>query len=197
MGIHAPLRIIDVEGAPGFDVWTSDCRQRISMCSVCEGFPNRPSMPEMTLQRCSDTLVQNAAWRAVLLAGCIVLGACSDFATPREDIPASGPDPTYGKAVATFLKGSFKDLSPNDVAEISGPRWIQSYTGWNWLVCVHFQDRGNHRTYAVFFRGNAIVDARYAVVTDACHAQSYSPFDLGTGAFNLPAAAIAGPGPLY
>jgi hypothetical protein len=113
----------------------------------------------------------------VLAAGLMVAPGCGSLVLSNEAAPAAGVDPGYIKIVATFMKNAFPSLSPYDAAEISQPRWVQTEKGWNWLACVHFQDNGSRRTYAVFFR-NDVVDARYSVLTDACGTQSYSPIEL-------------------
>ena len=51
------------------------------------------------------------------------------------------------------------------------------------------------RGIALFFKGSEFLDERYAVLTDACDAQTYSEFDLGSG-LTRP-GAIGDPGPLY
>jgi hypothetical protein len=138
----------------------------------------------LTLQRC-----------AVLAAALIGLSGCSHPALMNEATSAVAPDPGYTQLVASRLKTSFKNLSPNDAIEISQPRWVLSNKGWAWQVCVHFQDRGHRRTYALFLSGTEVVDERYAVQTDECDVQSYVPFDLGMGATGP--GAVGGTGPLY
>jgi hypothetical protein len=129
----------------------------------------------------------------VLLAGFLIAPGCGNLVLSNEAEPATGVDPGYVKIVATYMKNTFTGLLPYDAAEISQPRWVQSEKGWNWLACVHFQDNGRRRTYSIFFR-NDVVDARYAVLTDACGTQSYMPIDLsGTQRPN----AIGVNGPLY
>lgn len=121
---------------------------------------------------------------------------CSTLAQPAEGAAPAGPDPTYAKVVADYMRTTFKDLPPASAAEISQPRWMQSQMGWNWLACVHFQDHGGRRrTYSVFFNQGSVVDARYAVVTDACGSQSYSPLDLA-GYMQRP-GVLGDNGPLY
>ena len=123
----------------------------------------------------------------------MIAPGCSNLAQSDEAEPAMAVDPGYIKIVVTYMEKTFKDLSPYDLAEISQPRWVQSEKGWNWLACMHFQDKGRRRTYSVFFRSD-VVDARYAVLTDACGTQSYSPIDLsGT---QRP-SSIGVNGPLY
>jgi len=109
-------------------------------------------------------------------------------------MPATGTDPSYTR-IASDLKNRMKDIAAYDSFEISDPRWVHSINGWTRLVCVRFQDRGHRRTYAFFLADEQIVDSRYAVQTDACDAQTYSPFDLTTGARR--STAISDQGPLY
>ncbi len=136
------------------------------------------------------------AWCAVLLAALAIAPGCSNIALPAENAPPTGPDPSYARLVANHMRTAFKDLPSDTAAEVSQPRWVQSEKGWNWLACVHFQDHGGRRrTYSVFFNQGTIVDARYAVLTDACGAQSYWPLDL-TGNMQRP-AALGDNGPLY
>jgi hypothetical protein len=62
--------------------------------------------------------------------------------------------------------------------------------GWNWLVCVRFQDRGHQRTYVFFVEKEEIIDSRYSIQTDQCSDQIYSPF-------NQMVAPMGPQGPLY
>ncbi len=135
-------------------------------------------------------------WCAVVLAALVLAPGCSNIALPATGAPPMGPDPTYAKLVADYMRTAFKDLPPSSAAEISQPRWVQSQKGWNWLACVHFQDHdGRRRTYSVFFNDGSVVDARYAVSIDACGGQSYWPLDL-TGNPQRP-GALGDNGPLY
>jgi len=135
------------------------------------------------------------SWRALLLAALMIAPGCSNLAQPQDSMPTMGVDPAYSKLVAKYLTSKFTNLSPYEGAEISQPRWVQANIGWSWLACVHFQDLGRRRTYAVFFRQSEVVDARYAVQTDACGAQTYTPLDLSMGM--LRPGAIGDTGPLY
>jgi hypothetical protein len=72
--------------------------------------------------------------------------------------------------------------------EISGLRWVHSLKGWSWLTCVHFLDHGHLRTYALFMQNDVVVEGRYAVQSDSCAAQSYTPFDIVTGVLGRPTA---------
>ena len=110
-----------------------------------------------------------------------------------EDMPESGADPTYRTTIADYFKKTFKNQTPIDAAEISELRWVHSETGWNWLACVRFQDRGHQRTYAFFIKEKSIADSRYAVETDNCDQMAYSPFDLATGAITPAAAGVQKP----
>ncbi len=121
---------------------------------------------------------QNAAYAALL--SFFLLG-CSALSSPKEDAPSSGPDPTFNTLVADHIKGSFKDYASYDTFEISEYRWVHSVKGWSWLTCVRFQDKGRRLTYALFIKPKEIVENRYAVATDGCGAQTYSPFELMGG----------------
>ena len=92
-------------------------------------------------------------------------------------MPESGPDPSYRDIIAGYLKDAFKDHSSYDTFEISTPRWVHSFQGWNWLTCVRFLDSGHRRTYALFLNGAVVVDSRYAVQTDQCDMQAYTIFE--------------------
>jgi hypothetical protein len=144
--------------------------------------------------RCRRALSWNAACRAVLLSALLMSG-CAGVTLPAAEAPLSGPDPGYGKTVGKQLKTAFKNLTPYDSVEISELRWVHSLKGWSWLACVHFQDRGHRRTYAIFFTGNTVVDARYAVQADACDVTHYAPFDPETGAIGP--GAVHDQNPLY
>jgi len=132
-------------------------------------------------QQGASTCLQNAAYAALLLALAAAAG-CSNLTASTADVPASGPDPAYNGMVANRLKSSFKDHASYDAFEISDYRWVHSVLGWSWLTCVRFQDRGHRRTYALFLRGNDIIESRYAIQADGCDTVSYVPFDLMTGA---------------
>jgi hypothetical protein len=124
-----------------------------------------------------------AAYALLALAALLgLLQGCGGLAATNEEVPATGPNLSYRETVAAHLKKVFKNLSTYDSFEISDPRWVHSTTGWNWLTCVRFQDRGHLRTYALYLNGDKIVDDRFAVQTDNCEAQTYSPFDrMGAG----------------
>jgi hypothetical protein len=136
-----------------------------------------------------------AAWLAALLLALVCLPGCSNFAAPNDTMPTSGTAVPYVKLAADHFKAAFKPLPPVNTFEISGLRWVQTGIGWDWLACVRFQDRGHRRTYSVFIKDAAIVNTRYAVQTDGCDSQSYSPFDPQTGTARSASDDV--PGPLY
>jgi hypothetical protein len=125
----------------------------------------------------------------VLLGG---LPACSSVALPPETAPAAGPDPAYLNKIAGQLKGQFKK-PPTDGLELSQPRWLLANSGWTWLTCIRFQDQGYRRTYVMYFGAKDILDSRYAVLSDGCDMQTYTPFDLETAKFMPQATGTQGP----
>jgi len=130
--------------------------------------------------------------RAALALAFVALSGCSELAQPSGVMP-SGPEPPYVALVAQHLRSVLVDLASYDGFEISGLRWVHSIKGWSWLACVHFQDRGHRRSYAVFIQADAVLDARYAVETDACQSQAYTQFDLTSGVIGRPTPAVQPP----
>jgi hypothetical protein len=125
------------------------------------------------------------ATRVALALTLLALPTCSELAQPAEPVPP-GPPPSYVAVAARHLQSVLKDRAAYDGFEISGPHWVHALKGWSWLACVHFQDHGHRRTYALFIQGDAVVDGRYAVLTDQCDSQAYTQFDLATGALGRP-----------
>jgi hypothetical protein len=125
------------------------------------------------------------AARAVLLlaaAGALaLLAGCSGIAATNEEVAPIAPEPTYRQMISNHVRKSFKNNLFVDSFEISDPRWVHSFKGWNWLTCLRFQDRGHLRTYAVFHNNGKIIDDRYAVQTDNCDTQTYVPFEQPSG----------------
>ena len=125
----------------------------------------------------------SSAWRAAVAALFVFaagVAACSGLAATDETAPAP-PDQSYLRDVADYFRAQFKDYLSYSSYEISEPRRVHSIHGWSWLTCVRFQDHGRRRSYALFLQSGKVVDARYAVETDACDMQTYAPFALMTG----------------
>jgi hypothetical protein len=125
----------------------------------------------------------------------VLLGAtaCSELAQSSQAASAPPTQPPYVSLTAQYLLSTLKDRFAYDGFAISGLRWVPSLKGWAWLACVHFQDHGHLRSYAIFIQGNAVVDGRYAVETDACATQAYTPFDMMTGQLGQPTPSAQPP----
>lgn len=95
--------------------------------------------------------------------------------------PPSAPDPSYPGLIADHLKTTFKDYLTYDLFEISTPRWVHSFQGWNWLVCVRFLDRGRKHSYALVFNSGKVLDSHFAYQTDNCGVESYVVFEQMRG----------------
>jgi len=119
-----------------------------------------------------------------LFAALFLLVDCSS-AVPLLDSAEPAATPAYGTLVSDALK-KFKGYANYSNFEISGARWVHSTTGWNWLVCVHYDDAGHQRFYSFFIENNKVVNQRYDIVTDQCAAQQYLPFDATTGTVGSP-----------
>jgi hypothetical protein len=127
------------------------------------------------------------AARFTAVAAVMLLSACSVVPLTRNAAPPASPA-NYGVLAGNALRG-FTGYAGYSNFEISAPRWVHAETGWNWLTCVRYRDRGQRRTYAFFFDNGAIVTSRYGVLADGCGAQQYLPFDAATGAVTAPAPA--------
>ena len=139
--------------------------------------------------------LQYATPRLALALTLALLAGCSSLAGPQEGAATAPLNADYRGMIAARLRAEFTKPPLTGPAEISNPRWVLANKGWSWQVCVRFQDRGHQRTYALFFKGSEFLDERYAVLTDACDAQTYSEFDLGSGVMRP--GAVGDPGPLY
>jgi Integrase core domain len=162
------------------------------------------------------TFLQRVARRTAFLLA-LVLSGCSALPRAKEDMPAMGPNPAYGAMIAKYIKTNMTGSESYDAFEISNARWVHSVNGWTWLICVRYLDHGLRRTYAFYIEeGTKELDMenltcaaakigsrcdatrpryRYAVQSDACGAQTYSPFNLTTGATGP--TAVGDQGPLY
>jgi len=130
--------------------------------------------------------------RAALALTLVILGGCGNLARPSEATPPA-TQPPYVPIAAKYLREALKDRAAYEDFQISGLRWVDTMKGRSWLACVHFQDHGHLRTYAIFIQGNAVVDARYAVETDTCATQTYTQFDLVSGLLGRPTAPLQQP----
>jgi hypothetical protein len=129
-----------------------------------------------------------AARRAFLALLLLMSSACTQIAQPSEAATPPAEQPAYAALAAKYLSSTMADRASFENFEISGLRWVHALKGWSWLACVHFVDRGHLRTYALFMQNDAVIDARYAVQSDACGSQSYTPFDIVTGVLGRPTA---------
>jgi hypothetical protein len=118
-----------------------------------------------------------------LFAALSILVDCSSV--PLLDSAEPAVAPPYGTLVSDALK-KFKDYASYSNFEISGARWVHSVTGWNWLICVRYDDASHQRYYSFFIENNKVVNQHYDIVTDQCAAQQYVPFDATTGTVGSP-----------
>ena len=110
----------------------------------------------------------------------------AQLAQPSEAPPSV--QPPYGSLTSQYLASVMAALTTYEDFEISELRSVRSFKGWSWFACVHFTDHGHVRTYVIFIQNDAVVDSRYAVQTDACGSQTYTPFDVVTGTVGRPTA---------
>jgi hypothetical protein len=131
----------------------------------------------------------NAARRTIVALILLTASACTQIAQPSE-AAATPPaeQPPYAALAAKYIASTMGDRDSFESFEISGLRWVHGLKGWSWLACVHFVDRGHLRTYALFIENDAVIDGRYAVQSDSCAGQFYTPFDVVTGVLGRPTA---------
>ncbi len=152
------------------------------MAGVC-------SSHRMRGAKCS---VRRAALRLGFALALQALPSCSELAATNDVMPP-GAEPPFVSLTASYLQSALKDRAAYDDFQISGVRWTHAIRGWSWIACVHFQDHGRLRSYAVFIQDDKVVDARYAVDTDGCEAQTYMQFDLLSGKLGRPTAPVQPP----
>jgi hypothetical protein len=138
--------------------------------------------------RLTDHVSAHAARRALFALTLAAVAGCTELAQPSEAAAPPFPEPPYAALAAKYLSSAMRDRTAFEGFEISGPRWVHSLKGWSWLACVHFLDHGHLRTYALFMQNDVVVEGRYAVQSDSCAAQSYTPFDMVTGVLGRPTA---------
>jgi len=120
-------------------------------------------------------LVVAGALAALPLAGCS-LGLTDLPAIPHhvdDDPPLAR---TYRSNLASALQKPGAIFQKPDRAgpfEISEPRHTLHLTGRAWLVCLKTEAWRQPVTYALFMKGNRVVDYRAAVWTDRCDEQTY------------------------
>jgi hypothetical protein len=96
-------------------------------------------------------------WPHLIFGVVLMLSAsCTPILVSDPSPPA---EPEYGRIIASYFRQTFKGLLPNSSDpspytnfEISGLRWVHARTGWNWLVCTRFDQRGTRRTFAFYIQ---------------------------------------------
>ena len=136
--------------------------------------------------------VRALAQRLTLGVTLVTMAGCSQIVLPESAMPL-GPQPPYVSLAAKYLQSALKDVRAYDNFEISPLRWVNTLKGWSWLACVRFHERGHTRIYAIFIQDDVVSDARFAVETDTCEAQAYTPFDLISGVLGRPTAPMQQP----
>ena len=132
--------------------------------------------------------------RAAPVTAALLLSACSAVPLTGSAVPPASPA-NYGAVIGGTLRG-FNGYAGYSNFEISQLRWVHAATGWNWLTCVRYYDRGRRRTYVFFIDNGAVASGRYGVLTDQCGAQQYLPFDAATGTVTAPAPMPVSQDPL-
>ena len=114
-------------------------------------------------------------WLGLLAVG---LAGCSWLDSPRfpglagANTSSSAPEPrAIEQAVGTVVKTTKLSGDP----QISPVRRANVTALADWIVCLRGDSRGAFQPYALFFRGDQLVDYRLAVLADDCALESYVP----------------------
>jgi hypothetical protein len=116
---------------------------------------------------------------APLLTACGLSSPSIEGALDNALTASSQAPPPHRKLVARALKG-FKEQEDLIDLEISEPRWAERLGGPAWLVCVKFNPNANSYFYTFYIRNDAVIETRFAVGTDRCGRQTFTPFDPQT-----------------
>src|ERR1700747_1058839 len=130
----------------------------------------------------------NVVRRALLALILLASPGCTQTAQPGEADAPPAEQSAYASVAAKYFSSTMADRTSFENFEISGLRWVHGLKGWSWLACVYFVDHGHLRTYALFIENEAVIDGRYAVQSDSCGLQTYTPFDGVTGGLGRPTA---------
>jgi hypothetical protein len=145
---------------------------------------NKVTAPNQVISETAPVAQSGSVAQSAALAqsGAVVQsGAIAQSGPIAQSETPSAPDPSYPDLIADRLKTTFKDYASYELFEISTPRWVHSFQGWNWLVCVRFLDRGRRRSYALLFNSSKVLDSHYAYQTDNCGIESYVVFEQMRG----------------
>jgi hypothetical protein len=102
---------------------------------------NMAAMQDLAKRRATRASGSSLRRALVALLTAAALAGCNKVVLAEEHIPESPPDPSYPGVIANYFKTTFKNYSSYEAFEISDPRWVHSFQGWNWLTCVRFVDR--------------------------------------------------------
>ena len=105
----------------------------------------------------------------------VALAGCSWLDSPRLQAPtanSNAPEPraiekAVGSVVTTTKLSGDPQVSPVRRANVTALA--------DWIVCLRGDPRGAFQPYALFFRGDQLVDYRLAVLADDCGLESYLP----------------------
>ena len=104
----------------------------------------------------------------------VTLAGCSWLDSPRFPTASASvaPDPrAIERAVGDVAKSTKLAGTPH----VSPVRRANVTALADWIVCLRGDERGAFQPYALFFRGDQMVDYRLAVMADDCGLESYLP----------------------
>ena len=110
-------------------------------------------------------------WLGLVSVG---LAACSWIDSPRFQA-ASNSNAPEPKAIEKAVGAVVSKTKLTGDPQISQVRRANVTALADWIVCLRGDSRGAFQPYALFFRGDQMVDYRLAVLADDCGLESYLP----------------------
>jgi hypothetical protein len=114
--------------------------------------------------------------RVVPAVLCLSLGACSFLGGTEFEAPPKTAAPDEG-ALRTAVTDGFRLTKLPGNPQVSALRETKAPQPGDWTVCFKSDVPDQDTWYAVFFRGNAPIATRRAVIIDSCGGQDYRPLD--------------------
>jgi hypothetical protein len=104
----------------------------------------------------------------------LVLQACTLAESSRLVVPEPQSVPPDEPAIERGVKDLFRQVKLTGTPEVSELRKAIASAPADWLLCVR-SSVPPFQPYAMFFKGNSVVDYRLAVLYDDCAREMYIP----------------------
>ena len=113
----------------------------------------------------------DAVFRVVIPVCISTLAACGGLAKFDPVQPSAPPDET---ALGTAIVDGFRESKLSGVPEASELRQARGIQPGDWFICLKGSAEERPQ-YSIFFRGNSVVQSRFAALIDGCDKETYHP----------------------